>query len=65
MLERQANADIRVLVVTRKIYLGEQKKGPRLSWKVEKRLEKYVLMPASRPFSPCSKESYTALMHTL
>lgn len=52
MLARQANADIRVLVVTGKIYLGmaNKRKGPRLSWKVEKRLEKYVLMPASRPF---------------
>ena len=64
MLARQAKADIRVFVETRKIYLGEQK-GPRLSWKVEKKLEKYVLMPASRPFSPCSKESYTAFMHAL
>jgi len=37
MLTRQANADIRVLVVARKIYLGEQKKGPKI--KLENRKE--------------------------
>ena len=37
MLARQANADIGVLVVTRKIYLSEQKKG--LKIKLESRKE--------------------------
>ena len=37
MLARQANADIRVLVETRKIYLGEEKKGPKI--KLESRKE--------------------------
>ena len=37
MLARQANADIGVLVETRKIYLSEQKKGPKI--KLESRKE--------------------------
>ena len=65
MLARQANADIRVLVETRKIYLGEEKKGPKIKLESRKEIGKYVLMPASRPFSLCSKDSYTAFMHAL
>ena len=37
MLARQANADIRVLVETRKIYLGKETKGPKI--KLESRKE--------------------------